>query len=203
MLHQAIDVPPRRTMTFEEWADMEEDEPGELVDGELVEEELANLAHEITVVWLCARFDVWADATGAMVGGSEGKFKVTDKRGRKPDLFVYLKGTPRPGLKDTLFTSPPDIVVEVVSPRPRDVRRDRVQKPDEYAAFRVRHYWLLDPSNRSLEILELAADGRYARALGAEGGRLESIPGCPGLSIDLDALWQRLIDAGADEPRGD
>jgi len=182
---------------------MDEDEPGELVDGQLVEEEVANLAHELTVVWLAARLDVWAEAAGAMVGGSEGKFRVNERRGRKPDVFVYLKGTPRPAIKDTLFTSPPDIAVEVVSPRPRDVRRDRLQKPDEYAAFGVRYYWLLDPANRSLEILELGADGRYVRALAAEGGRLEALPGCPGLVLDLDVLWQRLVDAGADEPKGD
>lgn len=203
MVHHATETPPHRAMTFEEWADLDEDEPGELVDGHLVEEEMANFAHEICVVWLCARFDAWTDTSGAMVGGSEGKFKVSELRGRKPDLFVYLKGSPRPGAKDTLFTTPPDIVMEVVSPRPRDVRRDRVQKPDEYAAFGVRFCWLLDPSNRSLEILELRADGRYARALAAEGGRLENVPGCPGLALDLDALWKRLTDAGVDESKGD
>jgi Uma2 family endonuclease len=203
MLDQPLDAPPRRTMTFEDWAQMDEDEPGELVDGELVEEEVANLAHELTVAWLVARAGIWAESSGGIVGGSEGKFKVSERKGRKPDIFVYLKGTPRPSAKDTLLTCPPDIVVEVVSPRPRDVRRDRVQIPDEYAAFGVRYYWLLDPSNRSLEILELGSDGRYARALGAEGGRLESIPGCPGLVLDLDALWQRLTDAGADEPKSD
>jgi len=42
---------------------------------------------------------------------------------------------------------------------------------------------------RSLEILELDAKGHYLHALGASTGTLEKIPGCEGLTLDLDALW--------------
>jgi Uma2 family endonuclease len=86
---------------------------------------------------------------------------------------------------------PPDIAVEVVSPSPRDERRDRIEKMDEYAAFGVRFYWILDPGLQSLEIFELV-DGRYARAARATEGRMEWVPGCAGLTIDLDELWNDL-----------
>jgi len=42
---------------------------------------------------------------------------------------------------------------------------------------------------RSLEILELEAQGRYLHVLGASTGMLEKIPGCEGLTLDLDAIW--------------
>ena len=68
-------------------------------------------------------------------------------------------------------------------------RQDRVEKMDDYAAFGIRWYWLVDPELRSLEIFELGADGRYARALGVTSGRVTSVPGCEGLEIDVDNLW--------------
>ena len=87
---------------------------------------------------------------------------------------------------------PPDIAVEVVSPQPRDGRRDRVEKVADYAAFGIRYYWLVDPELRSLEILELTAKGLYVHVLGATAGFLETIPGCEGLILDLDALWAEI-----------
>jgi Uma2 family endonuclease len=93
-----------------------------------------------------------------------------------------------------LVTLPPDVMVEVVSPRPKDARRDRVEKMNEYAAFGVRFYWIVDPALRSFEIFELEAGGRYARAVGATGGVVDLVPGCDGLSVNLDALWA-LVDA--------
>jgi Uma2 family endonuclease len=90
-------------------------------------------------------------------------------------------------------------MVEVVSLDPRDRRRDRVEKLNEYAAFGVRYYWLLDPEERSLQIFELSG-GRYQHALGQSEGVITEIPGCPGLQIDLDALWTQIERLGPPEP---
>lgn len=181
-------------MTFEEWAALPEDESGELVDGRLEEEEVPDLVHELVVGWLVAMFRSWL-GRGGFVFGSEAKYAVRPDRGRKPDVAVYLgpDGTrlPRRGI----VRVPPDIVVEVVSPSPRDERRDRIEKLDEYAAFGVRYYWILDPSLQALEVFELAG-GRYARAARATEGRMTAVPGCAGLVVELDALWAELSRLG-------
>jgi Uma2 family endonuclease len=87
--------------------------------------------------------------------------------------------------------------VEVVTPTPRDERRDRVEKMSEYQAFGVRYYWLLDPALGSLEIFELR-DGVYAKIEAATSG-VVAVPGCEGLVLDLDAFWARLAELGPEE----
>lgn len=85
-----------------------------------------------------------------------------------------------------------------MSPTPRDERRDRIEKMDEYASFGVIWYWIVDPGLQSLEIFELTG-GRYARAARATEGRLDDVPGCPGLHLDLDEIWSKI--AQLDAPR--
>ncbi len=174
-------------MTLAEWAELPEDEPGELVAGLLEEEEVPDYLHELAVAWLIHALYRWAIPRGGLVAGSEAKFAVRGQQGRKPDLSMYFAGSPQPTRRG-LVRTPPDVVVEVVSPKPRDVRRDRVEKIDDYAAFGVRYYWILDPEIRSFEVYGLGSDRRYVHALGAAAGRIP-IPGCAELELDLDDLW--------------
>jgi len=179
-------------LTLDEWFALPEDEPGELVNGHLEEEEVPDYLHELLVMLLGKFLSNWIPH-GGLVAGSDAKFAVSSGRGRKPDLTVYLPGSRRPPARG-LIRVPPNIAIEIVSPTPRDGRRDRVEKLADYAAFGVAWYWLLDPQLRSLEVLELDAQGRYLHVLGASTGTLEKIPGCEGLTLDLDALWAAIDD---------
>jgi Uma2 family endonuclease len=181
---------------LEQWADLAEDEAGELVDGTLAEEEVPDPVHELAVTLLVLLFGNHLIDKGGFVFTSDVKLAVRASRGRKADVTVYLPGGQRPP-KRGLLRSPPDLLVEVVTPTPRDERRDRVEKMADYQAFGVRYYWLVDPALGSLEIFELR-DGIYAKVVGATAGRID-IPGCPGLQLDLDAFWSRLAELGPEE----
>jgi Uma2 family endonuclease len=176
-----------RPMSISEWENMPEDEPGELVDGRLEEEELASFVHEAVVVWLVRVLGAWIISKGGFVFTSEAKFALTPSRGRKPDVSVFLPG--RKPQRVGASTVPPDIMIEVVSPTPRDERRDRVEKLRDYAAFGVRWYWLVDPELRTFEVLELDPHGRYAHTVSATDEILDKVPGCDGLTLDVTDLW--------------
>jgi Uma2 family endonuclease len=177
-------------MTLAQWGELGEDVPGELVNERLVEEEEVGYLHEVVVAWLIRTLGSWLAPRGGFVGASDARFAVSRTKGRKPDLSVYFPGRRPPA--QGLVTIPPDIMIEVVSPRPSDARRDRIDKPVEYAAFGVHFYWIVDPELRTIEIDELGEDGRYARALGASDGVIADVPGCAELTLDLDALWSEV-----------
>lgn len=188
-----------RSMTLEHWAELDEDVEGELIDGFLEEEEMPSVLHETIVLWLGAILRSWARRRRGIATGSETKLAVGPRRGRKPDLAVFLPPHV-PAASDTLVRTTAHLVVEIVSPRPRDARRDRVEKLADYARAGVRYYWILDPQVRSLEVYQLGKDRRYTVALTATQGRLR-IPGCPALVLDLTALWDEVDAAERAAPR--
>jgi hypothetical protein len=100
----------RTPMTVDEWAALDEDVRGELVDGVLVEEEM------------------------------------------------------------------PSLVPPGRSPRRRE-------------PYALRPMWSWRSSRRVPEVWELGTDGRYVRACAAVAGKVDSVPGCEGLALDLDPLW--------------
>jgi Uma2 family endonuclease len=192
MLH-AMPIPTAMptALSVEAWVALDEDVEGELVDGQLVEEEVASWAHEIVVSSLIFTLRTWLIPRGGFVLGSETKLPISPTRGRKPDVLAYF-GT-RAGAGAGVPA--PDIVVEVITATARDRQRDRVDKKHDYAALGVGQYWLVDPEARTLEVLVRQPDGRFLEALAVAAGT-HDIPGCSGLRLDLDALWLEL-DHGA------
>lgn len=156
--------------------------------------EVPDAIHELAVSWLIATFRSWLGHEGFVLG-SEVKLAISPTRGRKADVLVFFPGQNPPPRRGPLHDAP-HIAVEVVAPTPRDERRDRVEKMADYSSFGVRAYWVLDPALGTLEIFILDNESRYVKALGATHGRIGDVPGCAGLSIDLDALWTELDRLG-------
>src|SRR6185437_17139369 len=109
MVHHPAEGTGDREMTLAEWADMDEDEPGELVDGRLVEEEEVGALHDIVAAWFVTMLHVWLAARGGgFVLVSDTRFGVSQRRGRKPDVSVYFPGRRPPA--QGLVTTPPDVM---------------------------------------------------------------------------------------------
>jgi Uma2 family endonuclease len=167
--------------------------------GGLDEQGPAGYVRVLVVSWLILELGTWAVSSRALIAGSNGKFAASlSSGGRKPDLTVYLASTRRPRVHG-LTDAPPDIAVDVITPTPHDTRKNRIETLHAYAALGVKWPWLVDPERRTFEVLELGAGGRYVHAVVAVGGRIDRIPGCEGLTIDLDALWRELDGLARDE----
>jgi Uma2 family endonuclease len=175
-------------MTLKEWGELPEDADVELVDGVLVDDEVTTETHDLIASYVAAVFWDFVKARGG-VAIVERKYGVGRYTGRKPDVSVFLPGTKGLTGSARVTMAPPDIAVEVITPTPRDTRRDRVEKRREYAKFGIRWYWVIDPALRTIEVLGLARNGRYEHVADASSGKLR-VPGCRGLVLDVDALWR-------------
>ena len=180
-------------MSLGEWADLDPEIDGELVDGALEAEEMPSIIHETIVAFILGLLRTWLVPRGGFALGSEVKLAVSSRRGRKADVVAYLPGAPRPGGRDKLVRVPPTILVEVITDTPRDARRDRIEKAAEYAAFGVRYYWLVDPEARTLEVFERTRSKKWSRTVAAATGKVQ-VPGCGGLTLDLDKMWREVDD---------
>lgn len=171
----------------------------ELVDGVVVEGEMPNRRHQIVLARLHALLDPWAEGMG---GGAwmNPEMRLGEHDVRQPDLIAWWSGQDVP--MDAMMRAVPDLVVEVISPQPRDVRRDREEKLAQYCAFGVPHYWTVEPLHRTFVayLRQLsrtatpvgpAAQRRweYARVVLATTGIVTPF-GAP--AIDVDALWRDL-----------
>ncbi len=103
----------------------------------------------------------------------------------QPDI-VFVSRERRSLVTERGVEGPPDLVVEVLSPRTR--RLDRTTKMRLYARCGVREYWLVDPEAQSLEILRLSG-GTYVLAQAASGMETTSSELFPGFTLALEAIF--------------
>jgi Uma2 family endonuclease len=174
--------------TWDDFIRLDEDDLRELIDGQLVEVEVPKLPHGHAVATLVSILYAWAGQRSAgRVLPSGYKISISKKRGVMPDVQFYRADNPAPaGQDDGLEQGRPDLVIEVVSPTSR--RYDRVTKLAWYAALGVPEYWIVDPEERTLERLTLAAE-HYVIADALEGDALFRPPSFEGLELPLRKLW--------------
>lgn len=81
----------------------------------------------------------------------------------------------------------PDLLVEVLSPSHPE--RDLIVKRHLYARNGVGEYWIVDPADRSVQILKLSGN-RYEPAGYRRGGQFLSTDLLPGLELGVESLFE-------------
>ena len=111
---------------------------------------------------------------------TEQRMRIAPRRYRVPGICVYKEPAPR----DTIFSTPPFIVIEILSPEDR-VSRVR-KKIDEYLSFGVSYVWLVDPERRRADVY--TASSIYE----AKDGVLRTED--PSIAVPLAELFEALDD---------
>lgn len=104
-----------------------------------------------------------------------------------PDLAGWRRQRMPVFPRAAAFTLPPDWICEVLSPSTKVL--DRKFKLPVYARAGVSHVWLVDPEQRTLEVLRLE-EGRYTQLALHEGTSLVRAEPFEALVLELALLWE-------------
>ncbi len=175
-------------MTLQEFLEAEEEEGYryELARGVLEVTEVPNDPHGHVVCNLydgIARYRQEHPSVILRYGGA-GEFRLWLPgmvSGRNPDVAVVLRGAPKDYRKRRI----PTLAIEVVSEGGEE--RDYVTKRQEYLAYGLLEYWIVDPHQRRVIVLVRHGDVWAERAFEGEQ-RIESLV-LPGLALPVADLW--------------
>ncbi len=179
-----------RRMTLEEFdnADFEEGYRYELARGVLEVTHVPDDPHGFIVdIFNCAVVDYRRQHPGRILRSGEASgFRLWLPgmiSGRNPDYAVVLGGTP----KNPRGKRPPSLVVEVVSEGAEARERDYVTKKEEYLAFGLLEYWIIDPETRRVTVLTRDGDV-WTEAVFVDGQAASGFT-LPGFAVPVAGLW--------------
>jgi Uma2 family endonuclease len=176
-------------MTARQFLKLGEDPPGvrlELVDGEIAVSPSPTPDHAYAVLSLGSILKVFCDEhdAGVLLPDVDTVFGVHDVR--RPDI-VYFTNARKHLIGEKAIEGAPDLCVEVLSPSSR--RIDRRDKFAQYATAKVKHYWIVDPKQRTIESYRLSG-GKYVGRVRGSGSDVVKLPPFPKLAIPLAKLWR-------------
>jgi Uma2 family endonuclease len=147
-----------RPMTFEEFVRLfGEDDDVELVDGMVMQRVAARDIHEDLQGWLLLIMRGYVSAKGlGIVRGSRTAVKITEHRGRLPDIVFVRKENAHIVQEDGIFGTP-DLVVEIWSPGDR--LSDMLAKEADYKSIGVLEIWFVDQQRRQVRVLRKGKEG--------------------------------------------
>ncbi len=123
--------------------------------------------------------------TEVAVSGSRVSVRVPDLLVLSEELATEMEGATRSIV--LMDMPPPLLVVEVVSPNQE--KRDYRYKRSEYAARGIAEYWIVDPIQQRVTILEWV-DGFYEEKVYAGDSKIESV-----ILANLDLTVDRVLQA--------
>jgi Uma2 family endonuclease len=182
-----------RKATYDDILKLPENMVGEIIGGELFVSPRPANKHALAATRLTGKLEPKFGGGGEGPGGwwiiSEPEIHV----GKKPDEEVYvpdLAGWRRERMPEypdaPFFELVPDWVCEILSPS--NMRLDRTKKVPQYASLGVKHLWLINPRDKTLEVLRLENGKWVLLSTHVEADKVTAEP-FQSMEFDLGALW--------------
>ncbi|HEX8252275.1 MAG TPA: Uma2 family endonuclease [Thermoanaerobaculia bacterium] len=180
--------PAKRPATYDDLLKVPDNLVAEIVEGELFTSPRPGSPHAAAASVLGARI-----LTNFHGGGGGGGWWILDEPELHlgPDVLVPdIAGWRHERMpvipRAASFDLAPDWVCEVVSPSTG--RLDRVRKLPAYARREVRHAWLVDPEQQTLEVYRLE-NARWVLVASHEGEDVVRVEPFEAIELPLATLW--------------
>lgn len=156
----------------------------EFTDGVIEVLPIPTDSHQVMLLFLY-------DLLKAFMHGRGGKMLVAPLRlqirpgvYREPDILLVLDADdPR---RQDAFWIGADLMIEIVSPdRPQ---RDTAEKPLDYAAAGIPEYWIVNPLDATVSVLNLEGERYSAGAVYRRGDGAQSVV-LDGFAVDVAAIF--------------
>jgi Uma2 family endonuclease len=180
------DLQTRPRKTVEDFMKLPEGTLAELIDGEIFMSAAPRMPHQGVILNLAFAFKAFADR------GRSGRVVLSPMDVHlptgdivEPDL-IFVRQENIAIIQDWVRGAP-DLLVEVLSPSHPE--RDLIVKRDLYARNGVGEYWIVDPADRSVQILRLVL-GRYEPAGYRRGNQTLGTVFMPGFELAVEKLFE-------------
>ncbi len=176
-----------RLLSYEDWLQMPpvEDGTDEVVNGELRFMPPTHYPHAEIIQRLLKRLSARLSEEKVSILGSN--FGLMIRREpltcRSPDLALYWRD--KIIVKDGLYWSAPDLIVEIISPS--ETKRRKEEKLADYARIGTREAWLISPEAQCVEVRLLKNSTLIAEKVVLEGTLNPSA--FPEVSIPVAEIW--------------
>lgn len=164
----------------------------ELIAGELVEKAAPTGEHGATQAALVGSlFGSFSRPPGGGHPGGwwfETEVEIEFEPGEiyRPDVVAWRRARAPKRPAGTPIRLRPDWICEVLSPS--NSRDDQITKFETYRRSGVPHYWIADPSQQTLRVFRLTADG-YLVALAAQAGQNVRAEPFDAIEIEVGVLF--------------
>jgi Uma2 family endonuclease len=169
----------------------EEGKRYELVEGELLVTTQPHWYHQRACGRIFSVLDRWATQSNAGEASQAPGLLFDDENAVAPDVvWVSRERLPHVLGEDGKLHGPPDLAVEVLSPGPRNEKRDRDAKLRLYSQRGVREYWIADWRLKTMEVYRREEAVLKLTATLYEADDLES-PLLPGFKVKVAELFPK------------
>jgi Uma2 family endonuclease len=179
---------PRIKFTVDDYMTTPEDKRYQLLDGELVLAPAPGDKHQAILGELFVnlhQFAVQSNLGVVLIAPYDVVLSNYDVV--QPDILFVFNERVRL-ITEANIQGAPDLVVEILSPATEQY--DRGYKRTLYSRHGVQEYWIVDPSDETVEVLTETDQGLTLTATYSRNEALV-LPLLSGLSIDLDQIFSR------------